>query len=94
MFKITKGITGSELAKGFHMTFENGVTISVQFGNNNYCDNRDGVKPFAESKTAEICIWDKRGEYLLKEITKGWLSTDEVSEYIIKAKNNKGELID
>lgn len=34
MFRITRG-------KGFHITFANGWTISVQFGNGNYCDNYD-----------------------------------------------------
>lgn len=29
-------ITGG---KGFHITFENGWTVSVQFGLGNYCDN-------------------------------------------------------
>jgi hypothetical protein len=33
--------------KGFQMTFENGWTISVQFGYGNYCDNtanqKDGI---------------------------------------------------
>jgi hypothetical protein len=32
MFKITMG-------KGFHITFKNGYTISVQWGPGNYCDN-------------------------------------------------------
>lgn len=32
MFRITDG-------KGFHITFENGYTVSVQFGMWNYCDN-------------------------------------------------------
>lgn len=27
--------------KGFHVTFENGWTVSVQFGGGNYCDNYD-----------------------------------------------------
>lgn len=26
--------------KGFHMTFENGLTVSVQWGYENYCDNK------------------------------------------------------
>lgn len=34
MFKITG-------KKGFHVTFENGWTVSVQFGPGNYCDNYD-----------------------------------------------------
>jgi len=33
-FAITDG-------KGFHMTFANGYTISVQWGRGNYCDNYD-----------------------------------------------------
>jgi len=34
MFKITNG-------KGFHITFKNGYTVSVQFGPGNYCQNYD-----------------------------------------------------
>lgn len=34
MFKITKG-------RGFHITFKNGYTISVQFGFHNYCEHYD-----------------------------------------------------
>lgn len=33
-FKITAG-------RGFHVTFANGCTLSVQFGGSNYCDNRN-----------------------------------------------------
>ena len=33
-FKITEG-------KGFQLTFPNRVTVSVQFGTNNDCDNRE-----------------------------------------------------
>ena len=34
-FSITQG-------KGFHITFKNGYTVSVQFGPDNYCDNNNG----------------------------------------------------
>lgn len=34
MFKICDN-------KGFHVSFENGYTVSVQFGAGNYCDNYD-----------------------------------------------------
>jgi len=27
--------------KGFHIEFDNGYTVSVQFGGGNYCDNYD-----------------------------------------------------
>lgn len=35
-FKITDG-------KGFRMQFENGWSVSVQFGHGNYCDNYDRI---------------------------------------------------
>jgi len=55
-------VTGN---KGFQMEFQNGWTISVQFGYGNYCDNYqhpDGYD-FAKdinvvhSSNAEIAIW-------------------------------------
>ena len=30
-----------EYGNGFHITFKNGVTVSVQFARGMYCDNRD-----------------------------------------------------
>ena len=41
---------------GFHMTFENGCTISVQFGKHTYSD--------AGEKTAEVAAWDNKGNWL------------------------------
>lgn len=49
-------------SKGFHMTFENGWAISVQFGGGNYCDHSN--KSFGyhgKSSTAEVMIWDNTG---------------------------------
>jgi len=37
-FAITEG-------KGFHITFDNGVTVSVQFGYGDYCDNKESTEP-------------------------------------------------
>ena len=47
--------------KGFHITFENGLTVSVQWGAGNYCDNRESwdfshMKDM-ESSTAEVAVW-------------------------------------
>ena len=57
MFKITRN-------KGFHITFENGYTVSVQFGPGNYCQNYDAEIGSAEeesaaegSDTAECAVW-------------------------------------
>ena len=49
---------------GFQIDFENGWTVSVQFGIGNYCDNRynegnpfTNIPDFLDSKTAEIAAW-------------------------------------
>lgn len=52
----------STMRKGFHITFENGFTASVQWGAGNYCDNhfpKDMDFTFskdAESNTAEVAV--------------------------------------
>ena len=47
--------------KGFHMSFENGLTVSVQFGAGNYCDNHwdtdFACQKDAQSSDAEVAIW-------------------------------------
>lgn len=65
-FSITGG-------KGFHMRFENGWTVSVQFGPYNYCSRRNTSfetlqtsKEKGEewgSETAEIAAWPTKGEW-------------------------------
>lgn len=58
--------------RGFQMTFENGWTVSVQFGTNAYCERRsfspDAYKVSMlpenriwSSETAEIAAWDADG---------------------------------
>ena len=70
-------ITGN---RGFHMTFENGYTVSVQFGKGNYCDNYDlplsyvvEEKTVPDSKNAETALigGDKKFvRYLHNEVQK------------------------
>jgi hypothetical protein len=57
--------------KGFHITFENGYTVSVQFGPGNYCDNyhrnigiEEEVCGREGSSTAEGAVWPRNGELL------------------------------
>ena len=66
MFRITSG-------KGFHITFENGYTVSVQFGPGSYCENRNldyidfNRKPrnsICESPDAEVAVWDDKGAWV------------------------------
>jgi hypothetical protein len=66
-FKITGG-------KGFHMTFANGYTVSVQFGGGNYCDNYDddivgGDRSSSGAKgcrNAECAVWGGDGHMIEK----------------------------
>jgi hypothetical protein len=64
MFRIIKG-------KGFHITFENGYTVSVQFGPGNYADNydmrikdEDAKAGHIGSHTAECAVWSKNGSLI------------------------------
>jgi hypothetical protein len=55
--------------KGFQMTFENGLTISVQWGKGNYCQNyfheeRASHCEGAQCDNAEVAVWDKNGKWL------------------------------
>jgi hypothetical protein len=80
--------------KGFQMTFENGWTISVQFGYGNYCQNQHHPNGFYFSKNqdvtssedAEIAIWDNEENWYNfgSDTVKGYCSTNEVAEWIDK----------
>ena len=60
----------STMRKGFHITFENGLAASVQWGAGNYCDNhfpknRDySVSLDAESNTAEVAVFGTNGDFM------------------------------
>ncbi len=81
------------------MTFENGLTISVQFGVKNYCSRRcfdtpRGVEmdePSWSSQSAEIAIIGEGRKWLVIEddVVEGWVSTDEVADWIYKVKTAK-----
>ena len=56
---------------GFHIVFENGYTVSVQFGPGNYCDHYDREIGFEStvcgkegSSTAECAVWHEGGTLL------------------------------
>lgn len=66
-FRITGG-------KGFHITFENGWTVSVQFGPTSYCEHYGNLEPIGAdgreelsskgSATAETAVWGPGGDTL------------------------------
>ena len=78
----------------FHITFKNGVTVSSTMGVGTYCENRniDGEYDYLsthselQSNSAEICIWDKDGNYLTHkwkddgDDTVGWQSPEQLLE--------------
>ena len=80
---------------GFAMTFENGWTLSVQWGPGNYCQARseyspdknpfDGLFHSYTSPNAEIAAWDKDGNWTKlssHDDGKGWVAGRDVCEYI------------
>jgi len=83
----------TRIPSGFTMIFENGNTISVQFGDFNYGSNRDtGSKE--QATTAEVAIWNKHGQWwefrtgekpeedTEPDFVKGWCDADEVAKWI------------
>lgn len=87
-FKITSH-------RGFHLTFENGWTVSVQFGPGNYCDHHHAISSLMdpaqgpkaldcwESSNAEVAVWHDRAEGFLKldefDTVVGWLDPEVVA---------------
>ena len=74
---------------GFTMTFENGYTISIQFGMGNYCENRFESKP--QSKDVEIAVFDKDSKFFqlpsMTDDVKGYVNMNELADYIQQVKN-------
>lgn len=90
--------------KGFHMTFENGLALSVQWGAGNYCDNYSdddfSCTKDARSDTAEIAIIYPDGEFLNPAdfgigdsdgMVAGWLTSEQVADLMYRVKNTTVE---
>jgi hypothetical protein len=86
--------------KGFQITFENGCTISVQFGPGNYCQNRsaDFNAPMEKSRwksvDAEVAILLPNGDfYQIAETVcdkvQGWQTVEDVCRWIEVARSIK-----
>ena len=77
---------------GFAMTFDNGFTISVQWGTINYCEKKnlgaEGDEEMKtkrwESTTAEIAVFNDTGIVPVgkSDDVIGWCSADEVATVI------------
>ena len=80
---------------GFQITFENGLTASVQWRSGNYCDNYSSpfTNAFQESNTAEVAVFDTAGEFVNMDYfyngnndgeVAGFLSPEDVAEFLYK----------
>ena len=93
--------------RGFHLSFDNNWTVSVQFSGGHYCDNYDKKWNFAEkqaakgdsirSSTAEIAVWSNRvGDsdliWLEGDTVRGWTTANEVAQVIHKVSTAKSTL--
>ena len=88
----------STMRKGFHMTFENGLTVSVQWGAGNYCDNHFpddmdfSCSKDAQSDTAEVAVMHGRkflnaNHFLPEEDMKTIIQKDKDSAEAMKRMN-------
>ena len=83
--------------KGFHMKFDNGWTVSIQWGDGNYCSNRDydgDRNRVPRSSTAEVAVWHESGGDMGNDLLKalgftsddsgvaGWVTPERVSVLI------------
>lgn len=82
--------------KGFKLTFDNGLSISVQIGNGNYCDNKDSninemEQRRTESKNAEIAIWDENNKWFTfyGDQVEGWVNANDIGIWIDKVRRAK-----
>ena len=92
--------------KGFHITFENGYTLSVQFGTGNYCSVRYSAKwgdekkvDMWESPNAEIAVIKPGGGFMgLEEFGLDYTDADVVAgwqtpEEVLELMNKVKDLV-
>lgn len=91
--------------KGFRMEFENGFSISVQWGTENYCEKKSfntDIDPrkerIWESTSAEIAVFNEEGIVPIggDDQVIGWLSPNEVASVItiVSSSKDKDEIQD
>lgn len=89
---------------GFHITFDNGVTVSVQFGgctysqHHNECAEYKGDGNGLRSVDAETAVFDKDGHWLTKTYRPtadddvfGWQSPEQVLDLLNWASKYKAD---
>jgi hypothetical protein len=91
--------------KGFGMTFDNGFTISVQWGTENYCEKKNTtihpIDPMKHDKwdslSAEVAVFEgeKMLSIALDDDVIGWSPAEHVAHYIsiVSTAKNADEII-
>lgn len=91
-FECTQG-------KGFRITFSNGLTASVQWGNGNFCDNRFEHDHCDSANYAEVAVLSCNGtEFQNANMfvpegcvdfgdVCGYLTPEQVVEFLMNVKN-------
>ena len=95
----------STMRKGFRITFENGLTATVQWGAGNYCDNhfpedcdfscsKDAISTTAEVAVTRGRVFLDAGDFLPEDcssdgIVAGWLSPEQVVYFLNKVSEHK-----
>jgi hypothetical protein len=81
-----------ENSSGITMTFNNGNTISIQWGMSNYSSTRTVNKPTPKCTSAEVAIWDENDKWArideTESIVKGWVEPDEIAKLIFITSTN------
>jgi hypothetical protein len=82
MFRISQ--SWDKKPKGLQMVFSNGWTVSVQFGEGNYCQSRTDEHGQTSSETAEIAAWNHKNEWFKfpSDNVKGWCKPEEVARFV------------
>lgn len=77
------------MSKGIHITFDNGYTLSIQWGPGNYGSNYDlefGPRPIPDYKadTVEVAVWDRNGTWdkYDGDTVRGYVPANEVLDLI------------
>ncbi len=77
---------------GINMTFNNGNTISIQWGMGNYSSTRFIGAPTPKCTSAEVAIWDEDDNWArideTEGIVKGWVDPDEIAKLIFITSTN------
>lgn len=95
MFFATRdpSVADNPPARGFHMTFDSGYTISVQWGAGNYCTTPEIYYGQCKSETAEVAIWNtKTGKDCRlspHDTVRGGCSPDDVAYCMAQAQCGK-----